>query len=164
MIDFSFTLKTEGDVHYFKFEGAIDEDAKFPVIGSAVKKVVVDLSGIRTINSVGIREWLHWIRPAAEGRDIILEQCPKSIVFQFNMVEGFLPPNVRVTTFFVPYFCEACEREENILFTAGKEAKFENGQVQLRYEAPKSPACTLPNCKIEMDVTESKYFQFLKRG
>jgi hypothetical protein len=126
--------------------------------------VIIDLSGIRTINSVGIREWLHWVGPAAEARDIVLERCPKAMVFQFNMVEGFLPARVQVASFFVPYFCEACDREDSILFTIGNEVKTVDGKIQIKYSAVKGSGCTQPNCKLEMDVTEAKYFQFMKRA
>ena len=68
MTEFKHTIKQNGDTLHLTFDGAIDEDTEFPALklGSA-KKVVIDLNGIRSINSVGIREWLAWIRPVAQA-------------------------------------------------------------------------------------------------
>ncbi len=165
MTEFKFTQKADGDTLILTFDGAIDEDAGFPEINTAqFKKITIDLHSVKAINSVGIREWLDWIRPVADQAQITLMRAPKALVFQFNMVEGFLPPKATVTSFYVPYYCDKCDKEENVLFTIGKEVTAAGGAVKINFDPKKSTKCTDADCEMEMDVTESKYFQFLKRA
>lgn len=165
MSDFKSTSRAEGEVLHLAFEGTIDEDAQFPSVDvSKIKKVVIDLQAVKTINSVGIREWLDWIRPVAEKTEITLARCPKALVFQFNMVEGFLPQKAQVTSFQVPFYCEKCDREESVMFNVGKEVTVASGNLKLSYDIKSAVNCAENECGMEMDVTEGKYFQFLKRG
>lgn len=165
MTEFKHTAKQNGDSLHLTFEGAIDEDTEFPALSlEAVKTVVIDLNGVRSINSVGIREWLAWIRPVAQTAEITLERCPKSMVLQFNMVDGFLPAGTKVTSFYVPYFCEKCDYEGSHLLTVGKDIVNDPAGVRVEFDAKAAAKCSDGACGIEMDVSEAKYFQFLKRG
>ncbi|MES2857314.1 MAG: hypothetical protein V4692_15700 [Bdellovibrionota bacterium] len=166
MSAFTSSAQSSGDTLRLTLAGTIDEDVTFPKVEDGPQtKIVIDLKDIKTINSVGIREWLNWIKPLTEKFEIVLENCPKAMVFQFNMVEGFLPPKAKVTSFFVPFYCESCDREDNVLFTVGKEVSGSNGQVKIDFDLPKANLCGKGEpCEVEMDVTEAKYFQFLKRA
>ena len=146
--------------------GTIDEDVQFPTLNLAsVKQITFDLKDVKSINSVGIREWLNWIKPMAEKCQIAMKNCPKTLVFQFNMVEGFLPKGSKVSSLYVPFFCEKCDLEENILFHIGQEIQVKDGNVSVQFDLAKIKPCKLPveECELTMDVTESKYFHFLKR-
>lgn len=165
MSEFKHTQETDGKILLLSFAGLIDEDASFPAVdASKFEKLIIDLNDVKAINSVGIREWLDWIRPLANKLQIVLKRCPKAMVFQFNMVEGFLPAKAQVTSFYVPFFCEKCDREDSFLFNVGQEVKVLSGQVKIEHDAKKAAGCNNPACELEMDVTESKYFQFLKRA
>jgi len=164
MNEFKASEKIDGENLLLAFEGTIDEDVQFPAVAaSKYKKVCIDLKEVRAINSVGIREWLNWIRPIAESSEIILMRCPKALVFQFNMVEGFLPNRASVSSFYVPFFCEKCDREENVLFSVGKEVALVGGAPKVTFDLASAGLCKEAECAMEMDVTESKYFQFLKK-
>lgn len=164
-MEFKSVGQQDGSTLRLKFSGSIDEDAQFPVVetGSA-NTVEIDLNEIKAINSVGIRGWLDWIRPVAEKSQIRLINCPKAMVFQFNMVNGFLPPGTVVHSFYVPFFCEKYDREENILFTVGKEVVVNGSALKIDVDANAAAGVTEADCQLEMDVTEAKYFQFLKRA
>jgi hypothetical protein len=168
MSEFKAHETPEGDKLRLAFEGTIDEDVVFPPVdASKFKTIVLDLKNVKSINSVGIREWLNWIRPLAEKSDFVLENCPKAVVFQFNMVEGFLPPRSTVSSFYVPFYCEKCDKEDSVLFNVGKEIKAAGGKVEIAFDVKTAAICedkaNAANCEMEMDVTEAKYFQFLKR-
>lgn len=148
-------MNKAGEKLNIQMAGTIDEDAdfsQFQVTGA--KQIEIDLAAVKSINSCGIREWIKWIGGGA-GATIVYNQCPKVIVDQINMVDGFLPSNAKVQSFFVPYYNEESGTEKNILFTYGKEykegavtppiVKDEKGQV------------------MEMDVIESKYFKFISK-
>ena len=145
-----------------QFSGTIDEDVEFPAVEAGkYDTITLDLKAVKAINSVGIREWLNWIRPLAEKSKFVLENCPKAMVFQFNMVEGFLPPQARVASFYVPFYSESADQEENVLFNVGKEVTADGGNISIKYDAKAAQLGGVDD--MEMDVTEGKYFQFLKR-
>jgi anti-anti-sigma regulatory factor len=138
--------------------GHIDEDAVFSSIDiAAAPKVVVDMDGVSAINSCGIREWVKWIRTANATAAITFRKCPKVIVDQINMVEGFLPKSAKVESFYVPYFADASGNEKMILFRDGTE--FKGSEVH----APKDVKDD-DGEPMEMDVIEAKYFKFLQKA
>ena len=146
------------------FEGDIDEDVEFPKIDAAKYKAIrVELGLVKAINSVGIREWLNWIRPLADVSRVTLAHCPKALVFQLNMVEGFLPKGGVVDSFYVPFFCEKCDKELNVLFTVGKEVQAGAASPGLAFDLEAAGLCKENACELEMDASEAKYFQFLKK-
>jgi len=162
--DFKFSEKIEGENLIWTFEGVIDEEAKLPGLPSQpVKSVYLQLQAVKSINSVGIREWLNWIKPMAERFRIVLVNAPKALVLQMNMVEGFVPKGALVHSFYVPYFCESCDREENVLFTVGQEITAAAGSYIVKFDPKVAGLCEKGDCQMEMDASESKYFQFLKR-
>jgi hypothetical protein len=164
MANFSVQQKTNLKELALTLAGAIDEDVQFPVLNLAgIEQVIFDLKEIKSINSVGIREWLNWIKPIAEQCQLSMKNCPKVLVFQFNMVEGFLPKGAQVQSLYVPFFCEKCDKEENILFNLGKEFKLEAGTLKLDYDIASFNLCKDPACDLAMDVSEAKYFHFVKR-
>jgi hypothetical protein len=164
MSEFKVQQKTEGANLHLILNGNIDEDVQFPIIDTTgISVLLVDLKEVKAINSVGIREWLNWIRPLSEKAKIELFNCPKALVFQLNMVEGFLPKGGVVKSFFVPFFCEKCDREENILFTLGKEIEAAGGNYAVKFNIQDANLCKEPACEMAMDATEAKYFQFLKK-
>lgn len=145
-----------GDRLNLTLAGTIDEDIDFNQIPiSGHQKIDVQMSGIKSINSCGIREWIKWMGTAA-GAEITWHECPKVIVDQINMVDGFLPMKAKVMSFFVPYYNDEAGSEKNILFRYGNE--FKEGSVN----APESVKDEDGN-DMEMDIIESKYFKFIKK-
>jgi hypothetical protein len=163
MSEFKSTSNENGSNVTLAFQGTIDEDVEFPSVATGkYSTITLDLKGVKAINSVGIREWLNWIRPLAESSKFVLENCPKAMVFQFNMVEGFLPPKSQVSSFFVPFYSESADQEENVLFHVGKEVTSTGGNIAINYDPKAAKLGGVDD--MEMDVTEGKYFQFLKRA
>ncbi len=149
-------MNKTGDQLNVQMTGIIDEDVdftQFNLVGN--QKIQLNLNGIRSINSCGIREWIKWIGSAA-GAAIVYDQCPKVIVDQINMVDGFLPSNAKVNSFFVPYYNDESGSEKNVLFRYGTE--FKEGSVQ-----PPPDVKDDQGQVMEMDVIESKYFKFIKK-
>ncbi|NJL25196.1 MAG: hypothetical protein HC902_08475 [Calothrix sp. SM1_5_4] len=155
MMSFSIIKKPEGSSLVLELKGPIDEDANFnpPDIG-AHSSVVLDLNHVSAINSVGIREWIKWIKGFPGSVKLSVRHCPKIIVDQINMVAGFLPPGTTVQSFFVPYYSDSSGNEKMVLFENGRE--FKDGQVFPPAEV-KDDSGEL----MEMDVIEAKYFKFL---
>ncbi len=139
-----------------EMSGSVDEDVDFQqysLAGSA--QIDIDLKGIQSINSCGIREWIKWISTGSSSK-ITFSNCPKVIVDQINMVDGFLPTNATVHSFFVPYYNEESGSEKNILYRLGHEYK--DGSLN-----PPADVKDDAGAVMEMDVIESKYFKFIKK-
>lgn len=140
-----------------RFCGLIDEEAKFPNPESWGSEVYIDLNEVKAINSIGIRSWILFFNDLVKTHFIFLN-CPKAIVMQMNMVEGFLPENSTVETMHVPFFCEDCDKEVDIIFEVGKEVRVEGDQIKFEYD--KTKICK-PGCEPELDVSVVKFFRFL---
>lgn len=151
-----FKIEKAADRLNLTLAGTIDEDADFsqiPIAGSPV--IEVQMGGIKSINSCGIREWIKWMS-AATGAQVVWHECPKVIVDQINMVDGFLPANAKVASFYVPYYNDDAGSEKSILFRDGTEYK----------EGSLTPPTSVKDDDgnvMDMDVIESKYFKFIKK-
>src|SRR5687768_7774371 len=104
-MSFAISKKPEGQQLVLEVKGNIDEDANFtpPDLGSFTN-VTLDLEGVTAINSVGIREWIKWMKGFPASVKLGVRKCPKIIVDQINMVAGFLPAGTTVQSFYVPYY------------------------------------------------------------
>lgn len=155
MAKFECKIEKNGTSYAVILSGVIDEDADFaPHSLAAASDVIVNCDGIKSINSCGIRDWINWIS-AAKG-SVVYDNCPKIIVDQVNMVQGFLPPGGKVSSFYVPYYSEDSDEEKVVLFREGKEFTAQ-GELQ-------APSVTdSKGAEMEMDVIEAKYFKFLKK-
>ena len=155
-MSFSVQDTTEGADFVLVMSGGLDEDASFAGLAALESgPVVLDLSGINAINSVGIREWIKWVKEIPSTVQLRLRNCPKIIVDQINMIAGFLPPKTVIESFFVPYFAEESGAEKMILFRNGVEF----GEGQVKGPGPIQDDSGEP---MEMDVIAAKYFKFLK--
>lgn len=136
--------------------GVIDEDVDFSIYNLAgINQMEMDLNSIKSINSCGIREWIKWLGTNATAKMTYIN-CPKIIVDQINMVDGFLPKNAQVLSFYVPYYNDQNGTEKNVLFKLGNE--FNEDGVN-----PPEKVVDETGQAMEMDVIETKYFKFLSK-
>ncbi|PWU12250.1 MAG: hypothetical protein C5B49_16600 [Bdellovibrio sp.] len=148
--------KPEGARVVLVLKGDIDEEAELasPDIEPGAD-VVLDLTDVKTINSMGMRMWLKWVKTIPESVQLSVRRCPKMIVDQINMVAGFLPEDAKVESFFVPYYSEISSSEKLVLFEQGKEYK--GGKLHV------TPVVRDDSGNImEMDVIDS-YFRFIQK-
>jgi hypothetical protein len=156
MSKYAIQIVKEGTKFKVQVTGTIDEDVDFnPYSLAGASEIEMLLKDVKSINSCGIREWIKWIGTGGDV-PVTYNDCPKIIVDQVNMVQGFLPTKGRVITFFVPFYNEESGAEKNVLFRLGTEFD-DAGQLkapQIKDEAGND---------MEMDVVEAKYFKFLKK-
>ncbi|MBL8626868.1 MAG: hypothetical protein JNK64_36610 [Myxococcales bacterium] len=139
-------------------QGRLDEAA--PLVKHVptwtARTVVIDSSEITFINSIGIREWMHFIAAlTAAGAAVVHERCSEPLVEQMCFI-----PAVRgdgeVRSFHAPYACAACGHEQSVLIDVARH------RAQLiRLEAPPATcrACGQPLALA--DVPE-RWFAFLR--
>lgn len=155
MSKFQCKMDRQGSKLLLQIGGVIDEDADFSALAlNGAQEVYIDMDAVKSINSCGIREWIKWIGEGGNAK-VTYAKCPKVIVDQMNMVDGFLPTFAKVESFYVPYYSEDSGSEKNILFRYGVE--FKDGQVQ-----PPTEVKDESGQPMEMDIIETKYFKFIK--
>lgn len=139
-----------------RLDGVIDEhnglDATVEALG-ADRALLVDLGGIHRINSVGVRDWVAWLRRLRERfTTVVLFDCPPAIMNEVNLVKNFAEGAV-IATFQAPYYCDRC----------GKEEVRDLDAVAMRRDgvrtAPPFP-CGEPACANALDDAEESYFAF----
>ena len=138
--------------------GAVDEDAKFPKVEfNNIKQINFNFSKLKLINSCGIREWVIWLRDIPSDITVVYCQCPRILVEQINMIDGLMPKNGFVESFFIPYYCEECDEISDLLCSKGKDY----GGVD--FEPKEFISCNKCENNAEIDIIESKYLKFLKK-
>lgn len=147
-------LEIQGDV--LMISGPIDESAQLPeLVGRAASgRLVLDLSGVTFINSLGVRDWIR-MQAAAQraGVTIELRRVAEPVIHQLNMI--IATRGARISSFFAPYACDGCGREESMLIDAVAHAR---GLAELS-----PPAMTCVECGAQMAFNDfpERYFSFL---
>ncbi|QQR88679.1 MAG: hypothetical protein IPJ88_10565 [Myxococcales bacterium] len=105
---------TKNDYSRIILSGAITEQSDFASVLEKIDgPVVLNLSGIESINSIGVREWIRFIDKLCEGnRRVILEECSAPVVRQLNMISN-MKGKASVASVLVPYYCGSCGNEQN---------------------------------------------------
>lgn len=149
------TIDAQGDS--LVLGGAIDEAAALhELVGRAqAGRLVLDLGNVTFINSLGVRDWIRMQAAAQQaGLAVELHRVAEPLVHQLNMIIA-TRGNAMVGSFFAPYACDACGREESILLDAIANAA---GLAKLE-----PPAVTCPECSAAMAFNDfpERYFSFL---
>jgi hypothetical protein len=102
------------------FSGEITEGARFDQVGPLRSAVVLDLGGIRRINSCGVREWMNFIRAVPSEVQLRFEACSCAMVTQANMIANFLGAG-RLVSFSAPYYCPKCQTSSEVLLDVERD-------------------------------------------
>jgi anti-anti-sigma regulatory factor/predicted RNA-binding Zn-ribbon protein involved in translation (DUF1610 family) len=153
------TLTDEGP-GVLALAGAIDEHAAMAELlaRAGAGRLVLDLAGVTFINSLGVRDWIRLqSAAAAAGLAVELRRVSEVLVHQLNMIIA-TRGNASVRSFFAPYACDACGREEALLIDTAEAAA---GLARLE-----PPARTCPECGAAMAFNDfpERYFSFLAAG
>ena len=101
------------------FAGRIDETAQLaPLVGQLPQGgVVLVPEGVTFVNSVGLREWIRFLRALREtGRSVTLERVADVLMTQMNLI-GELR-GLAITSFHAQYECPTCRDEDQPLVDA----------------------------------------------
>ena len=154
MSETQFQIEQKGTKTIIAIQGAIDEDTSFPQIPKETKEIELNLLQLSGLNSLGIKSWVTWTKTFGPAQ-LFLRDCPRIIVEQMNMIEGFIPAGSKVESFLVPYFCEADESELMVKWVRGTHYKDGNTIAFPEVKDEKKR-------NYEMDVSKDKYFRFIK--
>jgi hypothetical protein len=149
------TITDQGDA--LVLAGSIDESAALHelVARARNRRLVLDLAAITFINSLGVRDWIRMQAAAQQGNLAVeLRRVAEPLVHQLNMIIA-TRGNAHVTSFFAPYACDACGREESLLIDAVANAD--------RLGKLDPPPMQCPECGAQMAFNDfpERYFSFL---
>jgi anti-anti-sigma regulatory factor len=141
----------------WNLSGAIDETSALTELLARAQggRLVLDLAGVTFINSLGVRDWIRMQGEATrQGIAIELRRVSEPIIHQLNMIIA-TRGTAQVTSFYAPYACDACGREESLLIDA-----VANGAGLANLVAPAMPC---PECAAQMAFNDfpERYFSFL---
>jgi anti-anti-sigma regulatory factor len=138
-------------------DGEMDDRATLSdLTDQLADNVIVDLGGVRFINSVGVREWILFLRALEdEGRRIVLRNCSEPMVHQMNMVVEARGP-AEIESFYAPYLCETCAGEASIVLDVASHLP--------ALKAQQMPTRPCPDCGGTMvfDDFPNRYLLFLE--
>lgn len=134
-----------------------DLDGFFKTLESMLqKKIVINLEGVRGINSIGVASWISHIKHLQDARaNIELEKCAILICEQMNMIPQFCA-NFPVKSAFAPYFCTHCDSEHEVEFQIGPTDTLKTISLQDEMDCP---SC---GKTMEFDAIKESYLSFLK--
>ncbi len=144
-------VRPEAGITRVTIAGTIDEDSDLAPLARLKGPVEIDLSGVRRLNSVGIREWMDAMRALASRSKVTFVRCSRAIVEQLNMIHGFLG-HCTVVSFFAPMRCEPCDRDVDHLFDKRTVAA-DDGLSEVR--------CTCGRV-MDLDELEDSYLLFIR--
>jgi hypothetical protein len=142
----------EGDTTFIALGGDITEEAELDLALEGIgKNAVIDLSGIKRVNSFGVRNWVNFMQALAEVCESVrFENCATCMVRQFSMVPT-TRKGAHIGSLMLPYYCPDCDDEREIRL-----------EVRAASAPEEPPEENCPECGEEMefdDVPES-YFSF----
>jgi anti-anti-sigma regulatory factor len=132
--------------------GEINEGTTFGELKRLKGRVVMDLAGVKRINSFGVRELLTFFETVRSGAQVETERCSPAIVNQLNLLPT-LSRAMIVRSILAPVECPGCLQELEV-------------EVPLRGGGgPGSvPATQCDDCGGPMELSEpaERYFAFLE--
>ncbi len=102
-------LGSDGTLHV-TISGKIDERFDpVAVLADDAAKIVLDLGGVRSISSLGVRAFAEFIN--APSQEVVLIHISPAVASQLAMIPNLIPPTARVESATLPFVCPACAAE-----------------------------------------------------
>jgi hypothetical protein len=137
--------------------GDLDENASFEALAPRLRgRVHFDLSGVRRVNSCGVREWVTFHRdlvPASVSQ-LELRACSPAVVAQLSTISNFRG-RARVASFLAPFACDDCNLEEHCLVEVADDP------IATRLPSPACPRC---GRAMAFDDLPDRYLSFLREA
>jgi anti-anti-sigma regulatory factor len=119
MVNIEKRQSPDGTLHV-TVAGKIDErfDAT-SVIAAAQGKVIIHLGGVRSISSLGVRAFEHFVH--ALPSEVVLVHVSPAIASQLTMIPNLVGRHTKVESAKLPFACPACgaEKSHSVPFRAG---------------------------------------------
>ncbi len=146
-------MRAQVDGARIALSGQLDEASDLLPLTKLPQPLVIDLAELDRINSIGVRNWMDFVKTCeAAGNAPTIERASPIVVGQMSMITNFMGRHVHVKSVHVPYFCSSCLKEHVQLLELQRGA-----DIQL---SPPCPKCGAP---MELDDLPEAYREVLKR-
>lgn len=134
-------------------KGDITDAANFDdLLPLMVGRVDFDLAQVRYMNSLGVREWVQFLKRAnIQGYE--LHTCSVPFVLQASMIPDMVGRGT-IVSFFAPYYCDACD--------AQAEKLLQSAAVLAADHEPPVLTCGQCNGQMRLDDIPERYLAFLR--
>src|SRR4051794_8250490 len=97
-------------------DGVLNEYADFGKLAKKAEPLRLNIRKVSRLNSIGIRNLLKFLSEWGP-KAFTYEDCPSEFIDQINMIPALLGTQrqCKVVSMFVPYECNSCDHEEEIL-------------------------------------------------
>jgi CheY-like chemotaxis protein len=151
----------KGDILQVVLRGDITEKTDFETLRGQLgtRNLVFDMSGVRYMNSTGIRKWVDFLEELDADVGYSFVRCSAGFVMQLSLVAR-ASGRGRVISFMAPYRCEHCDREsEHLIKTADLP-------VSAAKPLPDPPRFDCATCgePLELDEMPDRFFAFMHAG
>lgn len=160
----NFDTKTENQLVIVTISGPVDENTEFPDLSKAARGVLrLELNAVTRLNSMGLKGWIAWMKSIPKNLQVEFSLCPRAVVDQMGILNGFLPMQATVVSFLVPYHCHKCGHETDVI--AIREQDYLEANTDFREKVLLSAERPCPECGSQMDwdIVPQKYFSFMRR-
>lgn len=148
------------DVGQLTLVGRLDDSAALGgLVGQVLSAgpVTLETSGVTFVNSVGMREWIRFLRALRErGTAVILERVADVLMTQMNLIAE-LQGIVQINSFHAQYVCSRCGAESAPVIDA-----VANAEALQAMQAPRVPCAECPGQMELADFTE-RYLTIFRR-
>jgi CheY-like chemotaxis protein len=148
----------KGAVLQVILRGDITEKTDFETLRAQLgtRNLVFDTSGVRYMNSTGIRKWVEFLEALDPDCAYSFVRCSSGFVMQLSIVARAAGRG-RVVSFMAPYRCENCDRESEHLLKASELVGAETGATP----APPGFDCAVCGEPLALDELPERFFAFL---
>lgn len=146
-----------------ELSGDLDETVKFPQMKVRLSsRIIFNCRELGHMNSMGAQIWSKWMGGFDQRQQFVFREVPPRVIDMFNLVKGILPKESTIESFYVPYECNSCGNEENLLVIRGKDyVESMNGQ-KANLLFPTEINCSKCKNSMRLGVWESKFLRFLE--
>jgi hypothetical protein len=110
------------DIHFSDqtayISGTIDEHADFSPVLQQPGPLTLDLSGVKMVNSLGVRGWLKFLFDWGTRSELTYDKCSVAVVDQLVILESLTKPKdylIKIRSFYAPIECTSCTFSSEIL-------------------------------------------------
>jgi hypothetical protein len=137
----------------FNVSGTLDEHVDFSALMSADPELRLNLSGVKRINSIGLRNFMMFLKSWGKGEYAFID-CPVEFVDQINLVPSILKMGGSgwVESCQTPVVCRSCGKDAEIL-------------VAMNPRPNRAPPAIRQACSVcggALELATEGYFNFLQ--
>jgi hypothetical protein len=157
--ELTFLMERKEHWDIIRFDGHINDQAQLhfqDLLSRVGSHCLLNLRGVQSFNSSGLKAWLQFIVPLTQGREVYLEECSPPIIAYLNLIPNFLA-GAKVHSVYGNFVCGHCRHQQIKLF-------------ELARNMPKGPsyeldpvACAKCGKKMDFEDYPEDYFSWVER-